>query len=78
MAQARPTLDATQRDTPQSRPIRHTFVYFEYIGKTALTVLGSITGKRYRFTKHSERVAVDLKDRLSLVAVPNLRQVLGP
>lgn len=61
--------------SPQPRPTRYAVVYFEYLGKTGLTVLGPITGKRYRFDGPAARVAVDLRDRLSLAAVPNLRQV---
>ena len=54
---------------------RSSVAYFEYTGKTALTVVGPITGVRYRFTEPGSRLAVDLRDRRSLLAVPNLVQV---
>ena len=46
---------------------------FEYVGATALTVIGPITNKRYRFVGRGARVAVDGRDAPSLGAVPNLR-----
>lgn len=49
--------------------------YFEYTGKTALTVVGPVSGMRYRFTTSCSRVAVDLRDRRYFAAVPNLVQV---
>lgn len=49
-------------------------VYFEYRGKTGLSVLGPITGKRYRFSGYGDKVAVDVRDRPSLAAVPHLRE----
>lgn len=52
----------------------YTVAYFEYTGKTKLTVIGPRTGKRYVFDKPGAVVMVDLKDRLSLTAVAGLRQ----
>jgi hypothetical protein len=49
--------------------------YFEYTGKTALTVVGPVSGMRYRFAAPGSRVAVDLRDRKHFAAVPNLVQV---
>jgi hypothetical protein len=53
-------------------------VYFEYIGRTGLTVTGPITGKRYRFQNPGAKIAVDSNDAPSLAAVPNLRQTRSP
>lgn len=50
-------------------------IYFEYIGATAMTVLGPITGRRYRFGWPYATVAVDRLDAASFATVPNLRQV---
>jgi hypothetical protein len=50
-------------------------VSFEYIGRTSLTAIGRITGRRYRFGMPGTRVAVDLRDRHSLLSVPHLRQL---
>lgn len=57
---------------------RSSYAYFQYLGKTGLTVIGPVSGKRYRFDGHGATVAVDLGDRRSLAAVPNLRQVQNP
>ncbi len=59
------------------RPERYAAAYFEYVGKTALTAIGPVTGARYRFERPGARVAVDPRDRRSLAAVPNLRQVVS-
>jgi hypothetical protein len=49
--------------------------YFEYTGKTAITVVGPVSGVRYRFPTTGARLAVDLRDRASLAAVRGLVQV---
>ena len=49
--------------------------YFEYTGKTALTVAGPVSGVRYRFERPGSRLAVDVRDRNRLAAVPGLVQV---
>ena len=48
---------------------------FEYVGRTALTVVGPATGIRYHFDRPGARLMVDLRDRRSLATVPHLRQV---
>jgi len=63
---------STARTEP---PLRGPIVYFEYIGKTGLTVFGPVTGKRYRFNGNGAVVAVDLRDKPSLLAVPHLKKV---
>ena len=45
----------------------------EYVGATALTVIGLASGLRYRFDRPGARLAVDPRDRLALEAVPLLR-----
>jgi hypothetical protein len=40
-----------------------------------LTVIGPMSGRRYRFEARGSRVAVDPGDRASLAALPQLRQV---
>ena len=50
-------------------------VVFEYIGRTALTATGGVSGKRYRFDQPGARVTVDARDRASLDALPMLKQV---
>lgn len=54
---------------------RQSRVFFEYLGRTALTVVGPVSGRRYRFDRPGARLEVDLKDRRSLAALPLLRQM---
>ncbi len=49
--------------------------YFEYIGLTAITVVGNATGWQYRFATPRVAVVVDARDRWSLAQVPLLREV---
>jgi hypothetical protein len=50
--------------------------YFEYIGPTAITVIGNATGRQYRFAIPGVPVVVDARDRWSLARVPLLREVV--
>jgi hypothetical protein len=50
-------------------------VWFEYFGRTGLTVLGRISGKHYRFERPGFQVEVDGRDAGFLATLPNLRQV---
>jgi hypothetical protein len=50
-------------------------IEFEYIGPTALTVVGSTSGRRYRFDGPGARIVIDPRDRPSLARVPRLREV---
>ena len=47
---------------------------FEYIGKTALTVIGNISGRRYRFNRPGDLQSVDPRDVAGMFAVTVLRQ----
>ena len=67
-----PTAHWAQRPSPVS------IVHFEYIGKTALTVIGPITGKKYRFPQPGSKIAVDVADALSVATIPVLRQTRSP
>jgi len=59
-------------------PARQTSVFFEYVGHTGLTVVGPVSGRRYRFDAPGSRQPVDPADKPSLAAVQLLRQVAGP
>jgi hypothetical protein len=58
-----------------SRRVLRDKVFFEYLGDKNLTVIGSVSGKRYRFTGPGSFVEVDLRDRRSVAAVPKLREL---
>jgi hypothetical protein len=60
-------------NAPGSRaPERH---FFRYVGETALTVAGPISGKYYRFPAPGATVEADPRDAPSLEQVPQLRRV---
>lgn len=46
----------------------------EYVGPTALSVVGPATGRRYHFPRPGARLAVALPDRWGLLQVPGLRE----
>ena len=50
-------------------------VYFEYIGATALTVIGSVSGKKYRFLFTGDRQLIDSRDASGMAGVPVLKKV---
>jgi hypothetical protein len=52
-------------------------IYFQYVGSTGLTVVGPVSGKRYRFDAPGAVLDVDRRDRPSLATVPNLVEVQG-
>jgi hypothetical protein len=63
-----------QVSAPNAAVTPHTVV-FEYIGRTALSVLGRVSGIQYRFDNPGVRLIVDGRDRASLDALPMLKQV---
>lgn len=70
-----PTRQAPLAKPRQSHPGAPHSPWFEYVGTTGLTVVGPVTGKRYRFDEHGSRVSIDLRDAPSMAAVPRLRRV---
>jgi len=59
----------------QLRPVVPASAQFEYTGATALTAVGPITGRRYRFPAPGAIVEVNERDAPSLAAVPHLRRI---
>lgn len=49
-------------------------VPFEYTGKTALTVIGAVTGSRYRFHLTGDVQLVDYRDASGMINVPVLKK----
>lgn len=76
--QASRVLEPGERTSLQHRPEHDTLAYFQYVGKTGLTVIGPKTRKRYRFDNHGAVVAADPRDKRALAAVPTLREVRKP
>ncbi|MGE0814807.1 MAG: hypothetical protein AB7O28_04815 [Vicinamibacterales bacterium] len=50
-------------------------VTFEYVGRSAIRVVGVGTRRTYWFPKPGARVVVDRRDAASLAAVPHLAPV---
>ena len=72
-----PELSQVQAESlPQPEPASPS--YFQYLGKTRLTLIGPNTGKGYRFDGPGAVVAVDPRDRRALASVSVLRQVRKP
>jgi hypothetical protein len=61
--------------TPQGRPSAPVPVLFEYQGATAVSAIGPVTRRLYRFAAPHARVAVDARDAPAMTAVPSLRRV---
>ncbi|MGI9508720.1 MAG: hypothetical protein ACR2QJ_05150 [Geminicoccaceae bacterium] len=49
--------------------------YFQYLGDRGLTVIGPISGKQYRFGYPGAVMAVDPRDRRSLIGIDHLKQM---
>ena len=73
----RPRRPVAPRSAEPRRPARRTTVRFRYTGDKALTVIGAMTGRRYRFGGPGAVVPVDVRDRGSLRKIPKLRQLPG-
>lgn len=50
-------------------------LYFEYTGRTALTIRGSVTGGTYRFHSNGDRQVVDRRDAGGMMGLDILRKV---
>jgi hypothetical protein len=48
---------------------------FQYIGSTALTVMGPISGALYRFQRTGSWLHVDPRDRAGLMRIPVLKAI---
>jgi len=48
---------------------------FEYTGKTALTLKGSVTGTQYRFSYTGNRQNIDPRDIPGIINIPALKRV---
>jgi hypothetical protein len=73
----RPVVIAANPNLGQS-PILQKLTAFQYIGKTALTVIGPVSDRHYRFRQFRAIVEVDSRDSESLATLPNLRQIRTP
>lgn len=49
-------------------------VWFEYTGRSAISVKGFITGRMYRFAAQGAVLLVDYRDAAKLLLVPSLKR----
>jgi hypothetical protein len=75
--QVRPIAQPIRRTDFNQSLTPHPAVVFEYVGKTALTAIGPVSGRHYRFSRPGAILEVDPRDSASLAAVPNLRKQLS-
>ena len=64
------TVGGTKRPPPRPRA-----TLFEYTGSTAMTVIGPMSGARYRFDAPGAKLQIDMRDAPSMAAVPNVRRL---
>ena len=60
---------------PQTTPDKISGIPIRYEGRTAMTVIGPVSGRVYRFSSPGSRVELDPRDASSLAAIPKLRFV---
>ncbi len=73
--QPNPQAAETGAGVTGARQVPHSGILFQYVGRTGMTVVGPITGRRYRFERGGAPVEVDARDSPGLFAVPNLERV---
>lgn len=60
-------------DNPQHNlQAQQVHIHFEYTGKTGLTVIGNITGTRYRFNNPGAVIPIDARDAPGMTGIPVL------
>ena len=64
--------DSADISTRESYSLNDTF--FEYTGKTGLTVTGSVTGRKYRFNNPGDKVIIHYKDMPGIMTIPVLKK----
>jgi hypothetical protein len=50
-------------------------VLYQYTGATGMTVIGPISGARYRFDQPGAKVQIDRRDISSMAGLPNLSRL---
>jgi hypothetical protein len=65
---------STQQRPAVQKPAAH--ASFEYVGKTAITITGNVTGKSYRFNYPGNTQNIDHRDMKGMMAIPVLKRVL--
>lgn len=58
----------------KQRPVALVTLY-EYTGATGMTVIGPVSGLRYRFGQPGAKLQIDSRDVASMAGLPNLRRL---
>ena len=78
-SQVNPQVSTSHTNYEQKIQVRPTqtkqAVMFQYTGKTALTVVGSITRRNYRFNFPGDIQPIESGDAAAMAAVPVLKKV---
>ncbi|HVR39104.1 MAG TPA: hypothetical protein VMU84_08400 [Thermoanaerobaculia bacterium] len=69
------TPSPSRTSVARPEPVAASVAIFRYDGRTTLTVIGRVTGRRYWFREPGAEIAVELRDRASMQQVPNVREV---
>ena len=70
-----PTVAATRPAAPPIARSSTARLQYQYVGRTALTVVSPATGRQYRFDRPGAVQQADARDRQWLERVPNIKPV---
>ena len=73
--QSSPVQAVTARAPLATSRVAQTNVSFAYVGNSAMTVVGPVTGYQYKFDRPGARLYVDPRDRAALASIRQLKQV---
>jgi hypothetical protein len=72
---SQPKSQAAKSDMSKPLETNTPHANFEYTGKTALTVVGNITGKSYRFSHAGDIQIIDHRDAPGMKLIPVLKRI---
>ena len=66
---------ASQTGASSTLQRRSSIASVRYTGPMSVTVVGAVSGRSYKFSRHGAVVQVDPRDNAALAKVPHLRQI---
>lgn len=60
---------------PQAQSVNRRVVYFRYVGNKSISVVGSATGRTYKFWGAGATVAADPRDAPFIAGIPLMEQI---
>ncbi len=69
----RPTTASSRPAAPPIARSSTAMLQYQYVGRTAMTVVSPATGRQYRFERPGAQQVVDPRDRQWIERVPNIR-----